>query len=66
MRGKILTVESEYGRRSHKENGEELLWNLAALPRELAGPPPLPCVGLDNIPCDNIPPATQRNAFSGA
>ena len=52
MQGKILTVESEYGRRSREENGKETLWNLAATP-------PLPRVGLDNIPRDNIPPAMQ-------
>ena len=46
MRGKILTAESEYGRRSREENGKEALWNpLAALPRELAAPSPLPCIG---------------------
>ena len=39
MRGKILTVESEYGWRSREENGKEPLWNLAASP-------PLPRVGL--------------------
>ena len=45
VRGKILTAESEYGRRSREENGKKPLWNLAAKPRELAAPPLLPRVG---------------------
>ena len=32
VRRKILTVESEYGRRSREEYGKDPLWNLAAWP----------------------------------
>ena len=57
MRRKILTVESEYGRRSREENEKEPLWNLAASPlasRAIASRRPRTR--------DNIPPATQARS----
>ena len=57
VRGKILTAESEYGRRSHEENGKEPLVLVAKPPLK----PPLPRVGLARAP----PPATQA-IFSDA
>ena len=63
VRGKILTVQTKYGRRSREENGKKP--ESRGLPRELAAPPLLPRLGLDNIPRDNIPPATQATSKLG-
>ena len=70
MRGKILTVESEYGWRSREENGKEPLWNLAAsllASRSFAARIGGSAAIASRWPRtrDNIPPATQANANIG-
>ena len=54
MRRKILTVESEYGRRSREENGKERLGHFAA---RIGGSAAIAARWPRTR--DNIPPATQ-------
>ena len=59
LRGKILTLESAYGRRSREENRKEPLWESRGFVARIGGSAAIASRWPRTR--DNIPPATQAN-----